>query len=123
MIGTSLNLCVKDIVQGKVSINDVEVIFVGSAFESSEDAIRYYTEDPNSSDGFWVEYPETTARVCIQLWEIFEVIVQTGKWNPRCFPYTGVYWYKDIDEFKQIQENAGYSQAADAIARYMDAQT
>ena len=63
LLGLSLSFCVKDILSGRVSIDDVECIVSCTRFESASQAYDHYIVD------YWSDYPsETVHAVLNELW-------------------------------------------------------
>jgi len=63
-IGLSLSFCVRDIVEGRVNIGDVERIVTGTCAETYEEwctLLDHYVE------GYWYEYPQKALSVVSEL--------------------------------------------------------
>ena len=108
MLGTSLSLCVQDIIRGKILIDDVEKIYSGTKFETVEQAIAHYTE-PGS---YWGNSKEKATRICRELWDSGR-IVQIRLTHPDNFaPFCGQRWYENQAELIRVQCDAGYERFA-----------
>lgn len=64
-IGLSLSFCVKDILNGKINIDEVSAIVTSTAFKSVEECIKMYYM------GYWEQYTKSQVReVLTNLWPI-----------------------------------------------------
>jgi hypothetical protein len=69
--GLSLSFCVKDICQGKVSINQVEKIITGTMAKSNDDwdnLLKSYCQN------YWYDYPEMAKSIVNQLKESGKIL-------------------------------------------------
>jgi len=67
-LGLSLSFCIKDILEKKVNIDDVECIVSATAFNSMEEAFKMYI------DSYWSDYDNR--EVFITLSEIWPRVFQ-----------------------------------------------
>jgi hypothetical protein len=73
--GKSLSLCVLDILNGKVNIEDVVGIQTNTAFPSMESAINYYGKT------YWSEFGEEKVKKTLsQLWD---KVIQPRLYDPE----------------------------------------
>lgn len=84
-IGLSLSMCVKDILEGNVALEDVSKIITGTAFLTMEEAIKQY------SLLIWYRYPQQdVVRVVTALWPVVYQPRLENKDFPKYTP--GKYW-------------------------------
>ncbi len=95
MVGISLSFCVQDICRGVVNLNDVKMLYTGTAFKSAEDAIQHYSKT------YWRNLPKA-ARICRKLWDEGKIV--QSRLLPSASDYSicpvpviyhGTPWYPD----------------------------
>jgi len=92
-IGLSLSMCVKDILEGNVALEDVSKIITGTAFPTMEEAIKQY------SLLIWYRYPQKDVlRVVTALWPVVYQPRLEGKDIPK--HNSGNYWVTSEDEIR-----------------------
>ena len=65
-IGLSLSFCVKDILQGKVSLDEVEFLVVGTCIEDNEE---WEMAKEKYANAYWYDNKEEGKRIAQFLWE------------------------------------------------------
>jgi hypothetical protein len=92
-IGLSLSMCVKDILEGNVALEDVSKIITGTKFSTMEDAIKEY------SKLIWYRYPQQdVVRVVTALWPVVYQPRLEGKDIPK--HNSSNYWVTSEDEIR-----------------------
>ena len=71
-IGISLSFCVRDIIEGKVQIEDVKEIVAGCRCEDNRD---FYSLLERYAENYWYDNPGFGKNVAIQLWEDNKIIM------------------------------------------------
>ncbi len=107
-VGTSLAFCVRDIVLGKSSIEDVEAIVAGTHFKSPEDAIEAY------QNTYWANFKDEAATVCRLLWKNGKII-QPGLADMQAVIYVRNLWYSSREDFIKSQLVAGRLRVASML--------
>lgn len=96
MIGLSLSNCIKDVLDGKVALSDVELIVAGTCagnLELFQEVLSGYTEN------FWVKAPEEGVRIALELYHTGKVC-QPRLANANHFPVLQdkVHWVQSVNE-------------------------
>ena len=96
MIGTSLERCILDIVDGKVPIDSVDMIFTNK--QTLKEAIYV------GCNSFCKEYDQILefARICKEIWNNVKTIE-----TPNSLPFSIPHWYMDLDELIRVQSAMG----------------
>lgn len=119
-IGLSYSRCVRDIVDGKVDINDVLVIVSRTDFDPRDDQQwsniwRGYRTRMSMSNPEWANYPEEDEgkfrQISIELWEQgkFHEPRKFGA-HPRRMPY---YWLETFLPDDELENNPAAKKAFD----------
>lgn len=96
MIGLSLSNCIKDVLDGKVALSDIELIVAGTCagnLELFQEVLSGYTES------YWREAPEEGVRIALELYHAGKVC-QPRLANANHFPVRAnrVNWVESKDE-------------------------
>lgn len=96
MIGLSLSNCVKDVLDGKVALSDIELIVAGTCAGNPElfqEVLAGYTES------YWVKAPEEGVRIALELYHAGKVC-QPRLANANHFPVrpNRVHWVQSVDQ-------------------------
>jgi hypothetical protein len=85
LLGLSLSFCVRDILEGKVSIDDVECIISCTRFENASQAFDFYIND------YWSKYPKETVNAVLM--EVWPLVFQPRFNNERGHTIANGYWF------------------------------
>lgn len=96
MIGLSLSLCIRDVLEGKVAQSDIEHIVAGTCagnLEAFQEVLAGYAE------GYWRKAPEEGVRIALELYHAGKVR-QPRLENSNHFPVRAnrVSWVQSEDE-------------------------
>ncbi len=85
-IGLSVSICIKDIVEGNISIDDVRYIYTSARISDFEAMIL------NCQRIYWHQYPEEAATVARRLWDSGKIKVPKTEEGYSVRKPSGVNW-------------------------------
>lgn len=107
-IGVSIAFCIRDIISGKYSIDEVDMIIAGTKFETVDEIIETY------KDTYWIKFKEEAEEVCKKLWDSGKII-QPCLENPKALLFVRDIWYDNMQELIDSQLRVGH----DEIVNYL----